>query len=358
MATRVLAKSVRFFSLLVLAVALASSGACNNSLGGFSGAVGNTPKVPAVASYKVLGTSGEAFSAVVSNKRSSWQISGNVPMDVTVVTDRTLEAGETSTPVLEGGAGSPVVLLHGIGGYAQEWSLVIPRLVERHRVVVPDLPGLGRSRVRAGKLDAASVVDWLGHVIDQTCTEPPTLVGHSLGGSIAARFAIEHGQRVRQVVLVDSTSLSRQRPSPGLVVAILRFGARPSLANHDRFLRQVLFDPERTKALWGDRWSATTGYDIELANNKEVSKATGQLLRRVANRRIARNQLARVAVPVALIWGTEDRLMRYRLARQTADRFRWPLYPIPECGHGPHIECPQAFVTALETAIAGPSSMA
>lgn len=272
------------------------------------------------------------------------------------VTDRRLDVGQTSTPVLEGGAGSPVVLLHGIGGYAQEWSLVIPRLVDRHRVVVPDLPGLGRSRVRRGRLDAASVVDWLGHLIDQTCSEPPTLVGHSLGGSIAARFAIEHGDRVRQIVLVDSTSLSRQRPAPGVVMAILRFGARPTLANHDRFLRQVLFDPERAMALWGERWSAAAGYEIELAHDKEVSRATGQLVRRVASRRIPRERLAGVTVPVALIWGTEDRLMKYGIARQTADRLRWPLCPIPDCGHGPHIECPQAFVTALETAMAVSSS--
>ena len=272
------------------------------------------------------------------------------------VTDRTLDVGETSTPVLEGGAGAAVVLLHGIGGYAQEWSLVIPRLVGQHRVVVPDLPGLGRSRVGAGRVDAASAVDWLGHVIDQTCAEPPTLVGHSLGGSIAARFAIEHGARVRQVVLVDSTSLSRQRPAPGVIMAILRFGARPTLANHDRFLRQVLFDPERAKALWSDRWSATAGYEIELAHNKGVSRATGQLLRRIANRRIPREQLARVTPPVSLIWGTQDRLMKYGIARQTADQLRWPLYPIQDCGHGPHIERPETFVEALEAAMAIPSS--
>jgi pimeloyl-ACP methyl ester carboxylesterase len=286
--------------------------------------------------------------------------SGNLTrlLDGLPVTERRLDVGEISTPVLEGGAGSPVVLLHGIGGYAPEWSMVIPQLVGRHRVVVPDLPGLGGSRVRAGRLDAASVVDWLGDVIEQTCSEPPTLVGHSLGGSVAVRFAIEHGDRVRQVILVDSTSLSRQRPAPGLILAILRFGARPTQANHDRFLRQVLFDAERAKATWGDRWSATAGYDMELAKNKEVSKATGQLLRRIANRRIPREQLAKVPVPIALIWGTEDRLMRYRIARQTADRLGWPLYPIEDCGHGPHIECPLAFVTALETAMAVPSSTA
>jgi pimeloyl-ACP methyl ester carboxylesterase len=97
------------------------------------------------------------------------------------VTDRRLELAGTSTPVLEGGDGPPLVLLHGVGGFAEEWGRVIPRLVGSHRVVVPDLPGLGRSQARAGRLDAASVVDWLRHVIEQTCSEPPTLVGHSLG---------------------------------------------------------------------------------------------------------------------------------------------------------------------------------
>ena len=73
---------------------------------------------------------------------------------------------------------------------------------------------------------------------------------------------------IRHVVLEDSSSLGRFRPAPGLVVAIMRFGARPTRANHDRFLRQVLFDPDRAAAEWGDRWSASEGYDIELAGDK------------------------------------------------------------------------------------------
>ena len=71
------------------------------------------------------------------------------------VTDRRLELAGTSTPVLEGGDGPPVVLLHGVGGFAEEWVRVLPRLVGSHRVVVPDLPGLGRSQAGAGRLDAA-----------------------------------------------------------------------------------------------------------------------------------------------------------------------------------------------------------
>ena len=201
-------------------------------------------------------------------------------------------------------------------------------------------------------LDAASVVEWLRLLIDQTCDEPPTLVGHSLGGGIAARLAIAHPDRIRRVVLEDSASLGRFRPAPGLVVALMRFGARPTRVNHERFLRQVLFDPDRAAAEWGDRWSASEDYDIELAGDKGVSKATGQLVRRIAARRIPQGQLGSIPVPVALIWGTGDRLMRFRIAERVARAFDWPLYPIEMCGHGPHIERPGAFVEALERAIA------
>jgi 2-hydroxymuconate-semialdehyde hydrolase len=175
-----------------------------------------------------------------------------------------------------------------------------------------------------------------------------------LGGSIAAGFAIAHPDTIRRVVLEDSGSLGRFRPAPGLVVAILRFGARPTHANHERLLRHMLFDPKGAATEWGDRWSASEGYDIELAGDKDVSKATGQLLRRIAVRRIPKEQLASITAPVALIWGTGDRLMRFRIAERAAATLKWPLYPIETCGHGPHIERPGAFVEALEAAIVPP----
>jgi pimeloyl-ACP methyl ester carboxylesterase len=58
-------------------------------------------------------------------------------------------------------------------------------------------------------------------------------------------------------------------------------------------------------------------------------------------------------VPVAVIWGKEDRLMRFRIAEQAREQFGWPLYPIDDCGHGPHIERPDAFVEVLKAATAG-----
>ena len=182
-------------------------------------------------------------------------------LDGLPVTDRRLDVAGISTPVLEGGAGAPIILLHGIGGFAEEWACVVPKLVSSHRVVVPDLPGLGRSRLGNATLDATSVVEWLRALIDMTCDEPPTLVGHSLGGGIAARFAIAHPHKIRCVVLEDSSSLGRFRPAPGLVLAIVRFGARPTRANHDRFLRRscsILTRRLQNGVIDGPRQSATT----------------------------------------------------------------------------------------------------
>ena len=76
---------VRSISVLAIGALLVSTAACNNSLGGFSGSVGNTPKGPPISQFKILGTEGEPFSAVVSDARSSWQVSGTVPMEVAIV---------------------------------------------------------------------------------------------------------------------------------------------------------------------------------------------------------------------------------------------------------------------------------
>jgi len=152
------------------------------------------------------------------------------------VSERRFDVDGVDTAVLEGGDGAPVVLLHGVGSFAPEWGRVIPELARSHRVVAPDLPGLGESSVRVGRLDVAAAVAWLQNLIAQTCAEPSMLVGHSVGGALAAHFAIQHGDSVGRIVLVDCSSLGRFRPAPGVAMVLVRYGARPSPASRDRFL--------------------------------------------------------------------------------------------------------------------------
>jgi pimeloyl-ACP methyl ester carboxylesterase len=266
-------------------------------------------------------------------------------------TERWLELAGVTTSMIEGGQGPPIVLLHGQGGFKEMWLGFLPHLVGSHRIVAPDLPGLGRSEVRTATLDASGMVAWLGELIDQTCAEPPTLVGTSLGGTFAAHFAIEHGDRVRQIVLVDSGSLGRFRPALGVLPALIRYVKHPTPDTYDRFQRQVFFDPERVRAQRGDRAAAFRAYHIDRTSQPSVRAANRELLRRIGMWRIPADQLAKISVPVALIWGRNDRVMRFRIAEKASARFGWPLYAIENAGHAALIERPDVFLNALRSAI-------
>jgi pimeloyl-ACP methyl ester carboxylesterase len=205
--------------------------------------------------------------------------------------------------------------------------------------------------MRVGRLDIPGLVDWLGILIAQTCREPPTLVGISVGGALAAHFAVTHGHRVRRIVLVGSGGLGRARPAPGALVALVWYSVRRSPATFNRLIKYVVVDPERVRKDWGDRWAALTAYDIDRTAQKKVRAADGQLLRRINMPRIPSDQLRNISVPVALIWARDDRITRFGIAEEASARFGWPLYAIDKSGHFLIGERPEAFVEALRAAM-------
>jgi len=168
------------------------------------------------------------------------------------VAERRLDLAGVATAVLEGGDGPPVVLLHGQGGWAGAWMPVMGDLGRDHRVVAPDLPGLGASRVEGAPPDAGRVLAWLGELLDRTCPAPPVLVGVSLGGSIAARFAAAHGDRLAGLVLVSMGGLvGKVRIPPPMLLALVRHSLRPTERTAMGMLRQVSVTWTGCGAGWG-----------------------------------------------------------------------------------------------------------
>jgi pimeloyl-ACP methyl ester carboxylesterase len=272
---------------------------------------------------------------------------------VAPVTERRLDLSGVSTAVLEAGDGPPVVLLHGQGGWSGMWLPVAGDLAATHRVIAADLPGLGASLAPGGPPDAARVLAWLGELIRQTCPAPPALVGVSLGASIAARFAIAHPDRLSRLVLVDAGSLARFRPAPGVLLALVRFVARPNERSQRSFLRQVTVDPAGARAAIGERWEASQVYGLELARTPSVREANRRLLRELGTKVIPPAELARIAVPTSLIWGRQDRVMRLKIAEEASARYGWPLRVIEDAGHFV-VEQPEALRRALRAALGGP----
>ena len=266
------------------------------------------------------------------------------------VTERRLQVAGVSTAVLEGGAGPPILLLHGPGDFAGMWMRVIPNLVTMHRVVAPDLPGHGTSELVDGRLDADGLRAWLSGLIERTCPSPPVLVGHVLGGSIGARFAMNHGDRLSRLVLVDSLGLARFRPAPAFALTMLAFLTRPTDRTYTRFMRQCSLDLDGLRHELGPRWEPFLAYSLERARGPNA-KIAGRLFREFGIPPIPPDDLARIAVPTTLIWGRHDRANRLRIAQAASARYGWPLHVIQNCADDPPRDQPLAFMEALRVTL-------
>jgi pimeloyl-ACP methyl ester carboxylesterase len=265
----------------------------------------------------------------------------NIPL-----VERRMRLAGIPTALLEGGEGPPMVLLHGPGEFAEKWLRVLPELATTNRVVAPDLPAHGASGVPDEPLDADRTLAWLDALIEQTCASPPVLVGHVLGGAIAARYAIARGERLAGLVLVDTLGLAPFRPRPAFALTMMAFLTRPSEGNFTRFMRQCSYDLDRLRAEMGGLWEPFVAYALDTARAPSA-KAAGRLFREVGLPRIPPDELARITVPTALIWGRKDRANPLRIAETASERYDWPLHVIEDCADDPPRDEPQQFLRAL-----------
>jgi 2-hydroxymuconate-semialdehyde hydrolase len=265
------------------------------------------------------------------------------------VRERRVEVAGVATALVEGGAGPPLVLLHGgieCGG--AYWAPVISSLAASHRLVVPDLPGLGES-APFDRLDDVRFSRWLHALIDTTCSAAPTLIAHSLVGTLAARFAA-HTDDLAGLVVYAAPGIGRYRMPIRLRMVAARFALRPTERNGARFERFALLDRERTRRrdpAWFDAFSA---YTRSRAGVPHVKRTMRSLLE-LGTARVPDAELCRISVPATLLWGRHDRMVPLTLADAAGTRLGWPLHVIDDAAHVPHLEQPDRFVDRLTPSV-------
>lgn len=273
----------------------------------------------------------------------------------TAVKERRINVGGLSTRYLKAGnEGLPLVLLHGDADSALDWSWVLPELAATHRVYAPDFPGFGDS----AKPNVIYSVDFLVQFVVDFLTaldiEQAVLVGNSLGGLVALRFALSRPEQVAALVLVDSsglgysvTPLLSQFTLPWYGEAMIAWCNTPLGAKQRPWLRAALFftDLKRVPAVWiseQERMSLIPGYLVATLSSLRAQ------LNAIGQHEVLLDSLPQLNMPTLVVWGTDDKIFPKEQAGAAVSRLKQGhLALIPDCGHLPHVERPELFTAAL-----------
>lgn len=276
-------------------------------------------------------------------------------LDEMPVSEHRMNVAGVPTAVLVGGDGAPMVLLAGPGESSLWWTRVLPELTRRHRVIAPDYPGHGNSGMVEG-LDGERIMKWLDALIERTCDAPPILVGHVVGGAMAARYAARHPERVASIVLVDALGLRRFLPRPAFGYRLFRFVSRPSRETYEPFLDQCMVDAGRLARNMERKWEPFVAYHLDGSQDADHKQAMGVVMKHFGVSRIPPSVLASIKVPTALIWGRHDKATPLHVAQKASQRFGWPLHIVEDSGDDPKLEQPDGFLEALDKVERGTGS--
>ena len=251
---------------------------------------------------------------------------------------KTIAAPKVPVRYYEGGSGTPLVFLHGAGGILPN-DPFLAKLTEKYHVYAPLLPGYGDSE-ECGEI--RDMLDFTLHtwdVVDALRLKDPLLVGHSMGGMIAAEMAAIGPHDVSRLALIAPAGLwLDEHPIPDL------FSTMPF-----EFPQLLFHNVEAGAALM------TAGMSLEdpewlkgfLVSNARQLGMAGRILFPVPDRGLS-SRLYRIKARTLLIWGNSDRLIApayaqvFKKAIPGAD-----LAVIPEAGHMITLEKPDQVIAAL-----------
>ena len=267
---------------------------------------------------------------------------------------RVAEIDGVHTRYFVGGEGPPLVVVHGLGGAAVNFTLLGPLLARRRRVLIPDLPGHGGSGPLVDVDGLTSYADHIAAVAEREGMFPAPVIGYSMGGVIALRLAVSRPEDVTSLALVASAGIVSVTPRAQIwlaVTGVLRparimtrfrgtFARRPRL----RWLPFGLWGAVDPPALAPE---GVLGFLEGPSQHTDVGTAGRALLRDDP-----RVDLERIACPVLLLWGARDRLVPLVDGFEYARRLRAPIRTLPAAGHllvgeQPH-ECAAILLQFLE----------
>lgn len=255
------------------------------------------------------------------------------------------DTGQGGAPGASSSGLPPIVLVHALGINLTEWEAIAPALARHTRVIGLDLPGCGRSAKPRARYSLKIMSQAVLGLLDYLGVRRAILVGHSYGGLVCTDVTLNHPDRVAGLCLMNASGFSRWPKlfhllapavfEPRVMAPVIQRGVRLVLdgifstknEHTERFIRSVLERPDPRFA-----------WDFAYYAQPMVRDLMSNVLDRIDELRL----------PVLVIWGTDDKLLRYRDVGSWVRRLRDArLVTIPNCGHMPNLEHPDIVNRAL-----------
>lgn len=260
--------------------------------------------------------------------------------DLPEMQEYTLDIDGKEIFVAETGDGPPVLLLHGGGPGASgvsNYSRNIAELSKEYRIIVPDLPGYGRSSKGIDLADPfGALAVGIRGLMDRLGLAEAHLVGNSYGGACALRLALDTPDRVDRMVLMGPGGIGTTRalPTPGLNSLLNYYtGDGPSRLKLEKFIRDYLvFNAAQVPdSVIDARYEASI--DPEVVASPPLQRPKD--LRTVWKMDFTRDKrLIRLPVPTLVLWGAADKVNRPSGGRMLAERMpNCDLYEVANTGH-------------------------
>jgi pimeloyl-ACP methyl ester carboxylesterase len=237
---------------------------------------------------------------------------------------KTVQTEHVPVQYLEGGSGQPLVFLHGAGGMTAE-DPFLAKLAQRFHVHAPFLPGYGESEEAPELRDMLDIALHTWDVVGALGLTDPILVGHSMGGMIAAEMAAIQPNDVTRLGLICPAGLwLDDHPIPD-IFSTLPF-EMPALLFHDVAAGGAMMTAGRD-------FTDPNFLQTYLVNNARQLGMAGRILFPIPERGLA-GRLYRVKAKTILVWGDSDKLVPPVYAQEFKRKIAGAqLVSIPEAGH-------------------------
>jgi pimeloyl-ACP methyl ester carboxylesterase len=255
------------------------------------------------------------------------------------------------------GAGSPLLLVHGLGDSSGSWSCVFPMLTRGHLVIAPDLLGHGASAKPRADYSIAPYACGMRDLLSVLDVERVTVIGHSLGGGIAMQFAYQFPERCERLVLVGSGGIGPE------VHPLLRLAAGPGaeaglpLVTAAPVRRAIQLARPLLRRVGGIGLGPDFDYILDGYCSLTTKTARQAFLRTLRAGVDLNGQVITMldrcylaaGMPTLIAWGLHDRVIPVKhaaIAHSAMPGSRLKIFNT--AGHFPHHDDPAGFAAAVE----------